>query len=87
VIKIKKVLLALDYEPSAQKLTEISYSMAKAMNDKVILLHVVSGPINYSTTEYFLEIGNSGSAEPEPKQPDADGGEKKASQYYLIFGK
>ena len=85
--KIKKVLLALDYDPSEQKIAEISSSMAKAMNDKVILLHVVSGQMCYSTTEYFLKIGNNVSADPESIQSHHVGRKKEASQYFLIFGK
>ena len=86
MIKIKKVLLALDDDPGAQTLAEISYSMAKAMNDKVILLHVVSGPMDYFTTEHFLKIEKNGASDPESIQPHSVGEEKKASQYFLIFG-
>lgn len=45
---MKKVLIALDYNPTAQKVVEDGYSMAKAMNAEVILLHVVSDLNMYS---------------------------------------
>jgi hypothetical protein len=36
---MKKVLIALDYDLTAQKVAETSYAMAKAMKAEVILLH------------------------------------------------
>lgn len=37
---MKNVLIALDYDPSAQKVAEYGYRVAKAMNCQVVLLHV-----------------------------------------------
>ena len=37
---MKKILIALDYNPTAQKVAEVGFSMAKSMNAKVLLLHV-----------------------------------------------
>ena len=37
---MKKVLIALDYNPTAQKVAEDGFAMAKAMNAEVCLLHV-----------------------------------------------
>jgi hypothetical protein len=34
--KMKKVLIALDYNPTAQKVAEVGFSMAKSMNAEVI---------------------------------------------------
>jgi len=87
VNKIKKVLLALDDDPGEEKIARIGSSMAKAMNDKVILLHVVSGQMYYSATEYYLKIGNNTSFDPESLPPHPGGQEKQASQYFLILGK
>ena len=47
--KRRIVLIALDYDPTAQKVAEKGYSMAKAMNAEVILLHVISAPLYYSS--------------------------------------
>jgi nucleotide-binding universal stress UspA family protein len=41
-IKMKKVLIALDYNPTAQKVAEVGFSMAKSMNAEVSLLHVIA---------------------------------------------
>jgi nucleotide-binding universal stress UspA family protein len=44
------VLIALDYDPTAQKVAEAGFSLAKKMGAKAILLHVISlDPVNYSS--------------------------------------
>jgi len=48
-IKIKKVLIALDYDETSKKVAEEGFAMAKAMKAKIILLHVIfEQPIYYS---------------------------------------
>ena len=47
--KIKKVLISLDYDPTAQKVAESGYEMATAMGAEVTLLHVVIDLAMYST--------------------------------------
>jgi len=59
-IKKKKVLIALDYNPTAQKVAELGYSLAKSMDAEVTLLHIVSDPIYYSSMEYSPIMGFSG---------------------------
>jgi nucleotide-binding universal stress UspA family protein len=39
---MKKILIALDYNPTAQQVAETGYKLAKSMNAKVLLLHVVA---------------------------------------------
>lgn len=52
--KIGKVLIAMDYDETSQKVAEVGYSMAKAMNAKIILLHVISEqPVYYSSYTYI----------------------------------
>jgi hypothetical protein len=41
---MKKVLIALDYDPTAQKVAESGYALA-AMGAEVVLLHVLSDPV------------------------------------------
>jgi len=55
--KKKKVLIALDYNPTAKKIAENGYALAKAMHAEVILLHVVADPVYYSSTEYSPIMG------------------------------
>jgi nucleotide-binding universal stress UspA family protein len=49
--KIKKVLITLDYNPTAQKVAEAGYSLAKAAKAEVTLLHVTSDPVLYSSLD------------------------------------
>jgi len=55
----KKILIALDYARSAQEVAEMGYSIAKAMNAEVILLHVMADITYYSTPGYMPIIGFS----------------------------
>ena len=54
---MKKILIALDYDPSAEKIAETGYSLARAMNAAVILLHVVSDASAYSSLNYSPVMG------------------------------
>ena len=57
---MKKVLIALDYDPSAETIAETGYSIASALNAEVILLHVIAEPAYYSSMEYSPIMGFSG---------------------------
>lgn len=57
---MKKVLIALDYNPTAQKVADVGYSIAKAMEAECILIHVISSPINYTSLNYDPIMGFSG---------------------------
>lgn len=54
---MKKVLIALDYDPVAQKIAESGYALAKAMHAQVILLHIVSDAAYYSSLNYSPMMG------------------------------
>jgi nucleotide-binding universal stress UspA family protein len=58
--KLDKVLIALDYNPTAQMVAEVGFAMAKAMNAKVFLLHVVGDPVYYASTAYSPIMGFTG---------------------------
>jgi nucleotide-binding universal stress UspA family protein len=81
--KINKVLIALDYNPTAQKVADLGFSMAKSMNAKVILLHVITDPEYYSTAGYSPIMGFNGDIDMGPVQLDNVDGLKKASLQYL----
>jgi len=82
--EIKKVLIALDYDPSAQKVAETGFSMAKAMKAKVVLLHVISDPVYYSSIEYSPIMGFNGYTNILPSEPtDTIDAIKKASLHFL----
>ncbi len=78
--KILKVLIALDYNPTAQKVAETGFSMAKAMEAEITLLHVISDAVYYSTPEYSPIMGFSGFLETGPLQTEEL---KNAAMQYL----
>jgi nucleotide-binding universal stress UspA family protein len=78
-----KVLIALDYDPTAQKVAEVGFSMGKAMNAEIILLHVISDPVYYSSTEYSPIMGFNGFIDLSQMQPDSVDGLKQAAMHFL----
>ena len=81
--KIKKVLIALDYDPTAQKIAESGFSLAKSMEAEIILLHVISDPVYYSSTEYSPIMGFTGYMDMSAKKLDSIEGLTEASQHFL----
>jgi len=81
--KMTKVLIALDYDPTAQKVAEAGFSMAKTMNAEVILLHVITDPVYYSSAEYSPIMGFDGFLNTDQFQLDSVDGLKKAASYFL----
>lgn len=73
--KMKKILIALDYNPTAQKVAEDGFAMAQAMNAQVTLLHVSVDAAMYANvyasmgvwqidsvnTQETMEVTNAGS--------------------------
>jgi len=57
---MKKILIALDYNPTAQKVAETGFSFGNAMNAEIILLHVIGNSNYYSSLEYSPIMGFSG---------------------------
>jgi nucleotide-binding universal stress UspA family protein len=80
---MNKVLIALDYNPTAQKVAEVGFSMAKSMKAEVILLHVIADPVFYSTAGYSPIMGFNGYMDVGPLQLDSIDGLKNASLQYL----
>jgi nucleotide-binding universal stress UspA family protein len=81
--KIKNVLIALDYDPTAQKVAEVGYSIAKSMNAEVALLHVITDPVFYAAAGYSPIMGFAGYIDVSPMQLDSIQGLKEASLQYL----
>jgi nucleotide-binding universal stress UspA family protein len=80
---MKKVLIALDYDPTAQKVAETGFSLAKAMGAEVILLHVISDPVYYSSTEYSPIMGFDGFMKTGSMQLDSVDALKNAALHFL----
>ena len=77
-----KVLIALDYNPTAKKIAEDGYALAKALHAEVILLHVVADPVYYSSTEYSPIMGFTGYMDVGQSQLTKES-LKKASHHFL----
>jgi nucleotide-binding universal stress UspA family protein len=79
----KKVLIALDYDPTAKNIAESGYALAKSMGAEVMLLHVISDPVFYSSADYSPILGLNGFMDMTPFQLDSVHGLKAASQHFL----
>ena len=79
---MKKVLIALDFDPSAQKVADIGFSLAKSMHAEVVLLHVLADEFYYSALEYSPITGFTGFMDMSDKKSDSIDGLKNASRQY-----
>jgi len=84
---MKKVLIALDYDPTAEKVAETGYRLAKAMNARTILLHVISDPTYYSSLNYSPIKGFGGFSSVDTIQSDTAEELEKVAQNYLDTSK
>ena len=73
----------MDYDPAAQKIAETGYALAKSMNAKVILLHVVSDAAYYSSLNYSPIMGFDSFSNLDILQTDIVEELKKGAQEYL----
>jgi nucleotide-binding universal stress UspA family protein len=80
---MKKVLIALDYNPTAQKVAETGYLLSKTMGAEVILLHVITDPVFYTSMDYSPIMGLNNYMDMNPLRLDSIEGLKMASQYFL----
>lgn len=78
-----KILIALDYNPTAQKVAETGYVLAKAMQADITLLHVVADLTYYSSTEYSPIMGFDSFHNPALLVPDNREQLKETAMEYL----
>jgi len=83
LMPMRKVLIALDYDPTAQKVAEMGYSLAKSMNAEVVLLHVIAENSYYSTLDYSPIMGFTGFSNLDPAMNINIEEVKRASQDFL----
>ena len=81
--KAEKVLIALDYDPTAQKVAEAGFSLAKTMKAEVILLHVMTDPVYYSSIGYSPITGFAGNTDGGHLQLENVDALKVATSQYL----
>ena len=79
---MKKILIALDYNPTAQQVAETGHKLAKAMKARTILLHVISDATYYSSLNYSPIMGFGGFSR-DTFQIDTAEELKKVAQDYL----
>jgi len=80
---MKKVLIALDFDPTAKKVAEEGYSLALAMKAQAFLLHIIAGELYYSSLEYSPISGYSGFSNADFTLMASSEGLANASQYFL----
>jgi nucleotide-binding universal stress UspA family protein len=57
---MKNILIAIDFNPSAEKVANEGFKLAKAMNANAILIHVVSDLAYYTSVRYEPIMGFDG---------------------------
>lgn len=80
---MKKVLIALDYNPTAQKVAEIAFSLVKGENVEITLMHVLTNPTYYSSTVYEPIMGFGGYVDTDFLSPRINDGLRKSSLEFL----
>ena len=80
-INMKKILIALDFNPTAQKVAEVGYSLAKSLGAEVVLLHVLVDPLYYSAIENFPIAGYSGTLITPLQIPDVEETKKESGLF------
>lgn len=80
---MNKVLIALDFDPTAIKVAEAGYSLAKALGAGAVLLHVIADDVYFSSLEYSPITGFSGFSNTDYTLMASSEGLAKASEYFL----
>ncbi len=62
---MKKILIALDYDPSAEQIAKTGYELAKAMDAEAVLIHIIADALYYSSLEYSPVMGYTGFSSPD----------------------
>lgn len=57
---MKKILIAIDYSLSAQKVAEQGYALGKAMNADILLIHIIEDVTYYASNSYDPVMGFGG---------------------------
>lgn len=57
---MKKILIAIDYNPCAQKIAETGFEYAKAMNAEICIVHAIADIAYYFSLDYSPVMGFEG---------------------------
>jgi nucleotide-binding universal stress UspA family protein len=82
-IKKQKVLIALDYDPTAQKVAEKGFLLAKNMHAEIMLLHVLADSTYYASLEYSPIVGFLGITDFDNSNLIDPGELKKLTMHFL----
>ena len=80
---MKTIIIALDYSPNAETVAKTGYELAKVMNARTILLHVVTDPTYYASLKYSPIFGFDNFSSINLIQADTDEQLEVASYKYL----
>lgn len=61
---MKRILIAVDYDPLAEKVADTGYKLSQALQGEVILLHVIKEPAYYASELYSPIMGFTGFEDP-----------------------
>jgi nucleotide-binding universal stress UspA family protein len=81
--KMKRILIALDYDPSAQKVAETGFSFAKTMKAEITLLHVLSDSKDYTLNKHVTVMGFAGDKDTGKELSEKNLEPKKLSMQFL----
>lgn len=80
---MKKILIALDYDPTAKKVAEIGFSLGENQHTEISLLHVIEDPSYYAASVYDPIMGFGGYANLDLLHPDIISELKSSSLHFL----
>ena len=80
---MKNILIALDFDPTAQKVAEIGFKFGENKDASITLLHVIADPSYYASTVYDPIMGFGGYANLNLLSPDIINELKKKSLEFL----
>lgn len=80
---MKKILIALDYDPTAQKIAETGYALGKAMTAEITLMHVLADALYYSSSVNDPLLGFAGYVNTVFLGKDINNNLSDASQLFL----
>jgi len=80
---MKKILIALDYDPTALKVAEVGFKLAKSMHASVTLLHVILDPASYTLNDHITILGFSSHLNSSTILLQKDGGTEEIARQFL----
>lgn len=80
---MKKILIAIDYNISAQKVAELGHALGKAMHTEILLIHVIEDVMYYSSQSYDPIMGFGGFVNTNFLGPEVQESVEKEAYHFL----